>query len=242
MRRRKGVLVVIITRRLSVLLTIFAKSGNLINMDSRKTQQNIHVFVTKYPLGVSSYYLPLTRREEIDACRDPEVRQRKYYAFKLLELALNAVYSKLMRDVKFEKSASGKWGCDVCEFSISHCNDIVVVAVSDLPVGVDVELVDYERFDERLQQRIFCKNEQSLAWQMSSEQRARYANKLWTVKEAAFKRDGGIQFAPNQIDASLQRCESVTVADGDKKYFLSVALSANETVDYHSQRVNIDKL
>lgn len=209
-------------------------------MNNNGVQQNIRVFVTKYPLGVSSYYLPPTRREEIDNCLDPNVKQRKYYSFKLLELALNVVYSKLMRDVNFVKNASGKWTCDVCEFSISHSGDIVVVAVSDKPVGVDVELVDFARFDERLQQRILSKNEQIAAWQMSTEQRSRYANKLWTVKEALFKRDGGDTLIPHAIDTTASSCETVTVVDGDKKYYLSTAGQSDFVVSYHSQHVAVD--
>lgn len=211
-------------------------------MTSNQTQQTIRVFVTKYPIGVSSYYLPLTRRSEIDNCKDETVRQRKYYAFKLLELALNLVYSKLMRDVSFEKKPSGKWVCDVCEFSISHCNDIVVVAVSDNPVGVDVELNDVSRFDERMQQRIFCKNEQNAAWQMSSEQRAVYANKLWTVKEAVFKRDEGSAFVPSAIDSTLTACETVTISDGGKRYYLSTAGQSGGKIEYHAQRLTVDKV
>lgn len=211
-------------------------------MNTNGEKQNIRVFVTKFPLGVSSYYLPPTRREEIDNCKDEGVRQRKYYAFKLLELALNVVYSKLMRDVKFEKNASGKWTCDVCEFSISHCNDIVVVAVSDRPVGVDVELIDETRFDERLQQRIFCKNEQNAAWQMSQEQRAQYANKLWTAKEAIFKRDDGTAFVANSIDTTVSVFETVIVNDADKKYYLSTAGKYDSEIQYHVQRVTIEKI
>lgn len=205
-------------------------------------QQHIRVFVTKYPLGVSSYYLPATRREEIDNCKDEGVRQRKYYSFKLLELALNVVYSRLMRDVKFQRNASGKWTCDVCEFSISHCNDVVVVAVSDKPVGVDIETIDHARFDERLQQRIMCKNEQALAWQMSVEERAQYANKLWTAKEALFKLVGGDTLVPNSIDTTQSSYETAIVNDGFKRYYLSTAGQLGAVVDYHVQRVTIDKI
>lgn len=211
-------------------------------MNTSSEKQNIRVFVTKFPLGVSSYYLPPTRREEIDNCKDENVRQRKYYAFKLLELALNVVYSKLMRDVKFEKNSSGKWTCDVCEFSISHCNDIIAVAVSDKPVGVDVELIDYSRFDKRLQQRIFGKNEQNAAWQMSQEQRAQYANRLWTAKEAIFKRDDGTAFVANSIDTTVSVFETVIVNDADKKYYLSTAGKYDSEIQYHVQRVTIEKI
>ena len=131
-------------------------------MDFNASKQHIYIFASKFPIGVTSYYLPAARREEIDACADEKVRNQKYYAFKLLELAISAVYGKRMRDCNFVKDDNGKWKCDICELSITHSNDIVVVALSNLPVGIDLEPIDLARFDARLQQRVFTKKEKAL--------------------------------------------------------------------------------
>lgn len=211
-------------------------------MNTNATQQHIHVFATKFPLGVTSYYLPAERREEIDACADEKVRNQKYYAFKLLELAISAVYGKRMRDCNFSKDKFGKWTCDICQFSISHSNDIVAVALSDMPVGVDFEPIDLARFDARLQQRIFTKNEQTLAWDMPEAQRAEYANKLWTVKEAVFKRQGGNAFVANQVETDCEKYKTAILNDDSKHYYISVASTLDATVDFHSQRLTITKI
>lgn len=211
-------------------------------MNTNATQQHIYVFATKFPLGVTSYYLPVERREEIDACADEKVRNQKYYAFKLLELAISAVYGKRMRDCNFNKDSFGKWTCDTCEFSISHSNDIVVVALSDKPVGVDLEPIDLTRFDARLQQRMFTENEQALARDMTEAQRAEYANKLWTVKEAVFKRQGGKAFVANQVETGREQYKTAILNDESKRYFISVASALDSTVDFHSQRLTITKI
>lgn len=210
-------------------------------MNNVDVKQNIRVFIAKFPFKVNSDYLPLPRRKEIDSCGDEGVRRSKYYSFKLLERALATVYSVSLKDVDFKKNASGKWTCDVCELSVSHSNDIVAVAVSDKPVGIDVELIDCSRFDERLQRRILSASEQETAISLTAEERARYANKLWTVKEALFKRDEGTAFAAASIDTLLGDYETVTVLDGDKKYYLSIAGQPNAVVEYHAQGVAVEK-
>lgn len=214
----------------------------LFAMISNVSQQHIYVFATKFPIGVTSYYLPIARREEIDACPDEKVRNQKYFAFKLLELAISAVYGKRMRDCNFVKDDFGKWTCDLCEFSIAHSNDIVIVALSDMPVGVDFESIDLNKFDARLQQRVFSKKEQAAAWGMTAEQRAEYANRLWTVKQAIFKRQGGKNFVAEQVETDCEKYKTAILNDGDKHFYVSVATTLDATVDFHSQRLTITKI
>lgn len=208
-------------------------------MSNGDAQQNIRVFVAKFPFDVLSDYLPPARERELNACLNVNVRQSKYYVFKLLELALTHVYGKSLRQVELNKNAFGKWTCDACELSLSHCADIAVVALSDKPVGVDVELIDVARFDERLQRRIFTDGEMLLAEQMSSKRRADYANRLWTVKEALFKLDGNKAFNPRLTDAYACRFNTVRVADGDKRYYLTTASNSVLSVDYIARGVTV---
>lgn len=208
-------------------------------MNNIRSKQNIHVFIAKYPFAVSTDYLPEARRAEIDACADADVRQAKLYAFKLLEIALSRTYSKSIRDCNFVKSTSGKWTMDFCEFSISHSNCVVTVAVSDMPVGVDVERIDRARFDDKLRRRIFTPAEEKLAQRMTEEQKRDYANKLWTVKEALFKRNNGKTFVASKLDALTSRCETIVVNDGDDNYYLSVASSADGVCEYDLTNVKI---
>ncbi len=224
----------------AIRLTVLKKNGILSDMNSNPIQK-IYVFAAKYPFDVLSGYMPPARQAEIDCCKDVNVRQSKYYAFKLLEIALRDVYRKQLCDVNFVLDVNGKWSCDVCKFSLTHSGCIVAVALSDKPVGLDVEKVDISRFDVKLQNRILCKNEQAFAWQLPDERRALYANKLWTAKEALFKRDGGKTFVPEQTDATEQKWQTVTVNDGKTQYYLTTAGQCDCFVEYRMFAVNLDE-
>lgn len=211
-------------------------------MSTNFLQQHIYVFAAKFPFDVASDYLPIARRIEISACADEKVRSQKYYAFKLLEIAISKIYGKRMSDCSFVKGTLGKWKCNTCEFSISHSNDIAVVALSDMPVGIDVEPIDWARFDPRLQRRIFTKKEQAFALEMPDEQRAEYANRLWTVKEAIFKRQGGKSFIANQAETDCEKYQTLILNDESKRYFLSVATTLDATMEFHSQCLTVNNI
>lgn len=83
------------------------------------------------------------------------------------------------------------------EFSISHSWGHIAIAISERPVGVDVELV--RPYMERLPERIFSPGE--LTWFQG-----RYATKvdfftLWTLKESYYKFKGtGLLGFPNDTE------------------------------------------
>lgn len=201
----------------------------------------IYVFAARYPFEILSDYLPYERQKEIAACMSEQSANAKYYAFKLLETALKAVCGESLQSSNLVRTESGKWVCDVCELSLSHSNDVVAVALSDMPVGVDVELIDLERFDTRLQQRIFTDKEQSFAASMSDTQRAEYANRLWTVKEAEFKRQGGKSFVAKRVETDCKQYQTAILNDGKNRYFLSVATALDSAIDFHLQRLTVSK-
>lgn len=79
---------------------------------------------------------------------------------------------------------------DIPHISISHCKVAVAVAISDSPVGIDVEGI--RRYSPELGQRIF--NMQELQIIESSDNPDREFSRIWTRKEAYLKQTGvGIQ-------------------------------------------------
>ncbi len=96
-----------------------------------------------------------------------------------------------------------------CEFSLSHKDDLVAVAVSRSPVGIDIEKIDAERFDEKLQARILTPAERSALSRLAASERSLRANILWTEKEALFKRDNGKLFAANKLETANSHCRRV---------------------------------
>lgn len=72
--------------------------------------------------------------------------------------------------------------------SISHTKDIVTIAISKVPVGIDIE---YKRHMEYNLGNLFL-NENELQEYVSTRNHSEELLSLWTVKEAAYK------FAPNK--------------------------------------------
>ena len=202
-------------------------------------QQHISVFVARYPFEVLTPNLPDVRQKEIENISNSDVAKSKYYAFKLLEIALKDVYNVGINDCNLVKTPCGKWQCDVCNLSVSHSCDVVAVAVSDLPVGIDVEKIDVLRFNESLQKRIFTAEEQKTVATMQQEERRLYANRLWTVKEAIFKLDGQGTFVSSNVDSGKSPYITKTVS-ANCDYYLTVATSTkNFDVDYCAINVTL---
>ena len=114
-------------------------------------------------------------------------------------------------------------------FSISHCREAVAVAISDTPIGVDVESI--RRFDPELVKRTMNEEEQRSIF--ASHDPARAFIRLWTQKEAVLKLRGtGIvdNLADVLSDSSLEKpsekpSDAFSLRTTDYPHFiLSVAL------------------
>lgn len=68
-------------------------------------------------------------------------------------------------------------------YNISHTKGAIVCAISDEPVGADIERV--KKFNKRITERFFTKNEQNYI-SNKENQEERFAE-IWTMKEAYVK-------------------------------------------------------
>lgn len=103
-------------------------------------------------------------------------------------------------------------------FSISHCQKAIAVAVSDSPVGIDVE--SFRRFSDGLLDKTMNSDEKAAI--LSSDAPEEKFASLWTCKEAVFKMQG------TGITDNLHHILSGGVTTGtkinhEKGYALSVA-------------------
>ncbi len=109
-------------------------------------------------------------------------------AYLLLKKALREEYG-LTENPLFEYGPHGKpfiVGHPEIHFSLSHCREAVACAVSDRPVGIDVESV--QRYRESLAQYTMNAEEQQL---IAAAERPDVAFiRLWTMKEARLKLTG----------------------------------------------------
>ena len=148
-------------------------------------------------------------------------RQTCAAAYVLLREALRKEYG-IMEPPVFEYGEHGKpaiVGQPHIHFNLSHCREAAVCAVSNQPVGVDVESI--REYHETLV--AYTMNDDEQARIAQSSQPARAFIRLWTQKEAVLKLIGtGItNDLKNVLTTFTGHIE--TVAPPDKNYIYSVA-------------------
>lgn len=135
--------------------------------------------------------MPLLRRKQM-ICADALARQM-----------VGSWLGTAQEDIRFSGNENGKPLCDGACFSVSHSGELVACAVSERPVGVDVEQIRPVR--PALYQ-VLTPSEQ--AYVASGDPAERFWQ-LWTMKEAWIKCFGGHlgQFRENilQIEGQTVR-------------------------------------
>lgn len=127
------------------------------------------------------------RRKVLSYLRDIDRRQCAE-AFDLLRTLL-ARHFGLTIDREFEYSAEGKprlAGVSGVHFNISHCPEAVMAAVSDAPVGCDIEKI-HDRPDEDVMDICYSQSERQRV--LESPTPAATFTEIWTRKETLYKLD-----------------------------------------------------
>ena len=127
-------------------------------------------------------------------------------------------------DVKIGKN--GKPECEGIYFNLSHSGEMVLCAISDSPVGCDIERVTDAPME--VAEGYFSKKERRyIADARSAEEINRRFFRLWTIKESYMKMTGeGMSLSPERIevniggisvarDGELQACEVINRAVDD---------------------------
>ena len=193
----------------------------------------VHVYIERFPFPVEGEEIfPPARAEETERCSNPEVRQQKYFVWKLLERALFRSLGLKIKELDIKRTDNGKWECKECFFSLSHSDNSVAVAVSRKPVGVDIEKFDESRFTRALAEKIATALESGELSSLKDEHRATGA--LWTKKEAIFKLSGDKVFVPKSIEVSEYKTATRTVKSKDADYFITVASADAEQAVFYS--------
>lgn len=191
---------------------------------SNKCRGGVCVFVASIPFPVENEGIfPASREEEIAGCADGRVRRQKYFVWKLLERELAVELGLKLTELNLKRNGSGKWECGECCFSLSHCGDLVAVALSKKPVGVDIERADGVRFGGALAERIVTESERALLNGVEEPLRGEAVNVLWTKKEASFKAYGTGGFNPKQVETTDFATATKMVEWGGQGYFITVA-------------------
>ena len=125
------------------------------------------------------------RREQALKFKFEQGQRLCVLAYLLLKKALHETYGITDNPI-FEYNEHGKpsiVGHPEIFFNLSHCKEAVICAVSDLPVGVDVEGI--REYKESLVN--YTMNDGEMAQIHSAEDPAAAFIRLWTMKEATMK-------------------------------------------------------
>ena len=195
------------------------------------------VYVRSFPFEVSDVKICcIERQKEIDACKSDKAKLEKYYAWKLLEIALKDYMNKDTSEIKFQKRKN-KWTCTDCHFSLSHSKNLVAVAVSDKAVGIDIESYCGDRFNKEISKRILTDCEFEHYSNLSDLEKKQFCNIAWSQKEALFKmQDKDVALSQIETLGASVFTKTIALSSGDE-FFLSVAGDC-DNVEYNLSGLN----
>ncbi len=161
------------------------------------------------------------RREKVSEIRHEGVRRQSIAAYLLLCRALREEYG-ITSPPTFDYEEGGKpflTDRPDIHFNFSHCKGAVACAVSDTPVGVDIETI--HKYNEALCRKVLSEEEHALV--LSSDRPDLEFTKLWTRKEALLKLTGeGIRDDLKDIlhhpSPNTQHPTITTTTDGNLVY------------------------
>ena len=185
--------------------------------------------------------LPKERQQQIDATNNPQVKAQRTFAWQVLCTGIQRSFGMDADKAGFTRSENGKWVAESCAVSLSHCDGAVAAAVSKKPVGVDIEPKESKRYQDRILERIATEQERDSIKDLDP---TLGIAKLWTRKEAAFKRRDQKSFSPIKEDALSNTVRTFCITL-DRDYIVSVSAESFAnlrfyTVDaeLHTQRLN----
>ncbi len=155
---------------------------------------------------------------------------RSLYAECLLRFLLCKKIPAINSDIHIEYARYGKPyinGNNKIEFSISHSGNWVVVAISNITAGVDIEEIKHK--DSLVIERFFSSNEKDDIYENIKTSDEKYY-KLWTLKESYMKFTGlGLQVPIEQCVFQKKNKEYV-LADNKQLQFSSFYVSSGYIV------------
>lgn len=171
------------------------------------------------------------RREEIAKISNERVKREKYCAWKLLYHALKNSFGLEAEKLDFIKLDCGAWAVEGAEISISHSDDAIAVAVSNAPVGIDIERVHKPR-SNRMAKFIMNERELEIFKSLPDEAKEERLIEIWTTKEAIFKTKKAPAFLPKETDIESYPIKTIKFNINDKKYICTVATESVDNVRF----------
>ncbi len=160
-----------------------------------------------------------TRRAKADKLKKKPAKKLSIAAGELVRNAIAKEFNIAADDIRFRVDKNGKPYTESApvHFSISHSKNIAVCAVSDKPVGIDIEYV--RDVNLKVAKRLFAPDELMYVFEKWDLSKRRFFE-IWTRKEAYVKLIGkGVSYFPNFSVMGNNRIET-HIRD---KYIVSIA-------------------
>ena len=157
------------------------------------------------------------RAAELEKTNDPSLRAQRAQVWRLLEYAIRRSFGLEPEDAKLKRDKYGKWSGKGIYISLSHTPEAVAAAVSNGPVGLDIESPRECRRLEAMTARILTPAEAEGFPAGDAEAFL----ELWTRKESLFKCRGGKRFVPSATDTMGQDIRTLRL-DSPSELILSV--------------------
>lgn len=194
----------------------------------QKNEKTLVVYAPLFDADTSVPLYPQDRFSEVNRCKNEKAKHEKYLVWKLLEWVVKTSYNIDFDNLNFTKTVNGKWICPDFYFSLSHTDGALCVAVSDMPVGVDIEMKRCVR--PSLKDKILTEREKKKMDDLSECEREEFLLEAWVKKESIFKMGGGEALLPTRIDTIDSAVKVQTVDILGREYLISVA-SENDNIE-----------
>lgn len=176
------------------------------------------------------------RKEKIDKLNNKELARKRILTGNFLQQVLSKEMGVPATAIRLTYGPQGKPELDYAamgvenrlqyiHFNMSHSGDYVVIAVSDHPVGIDIE--HKMRNYEAVARRCFCEAEYRDIMGLSAEEQPHRFLEIWTMKEAYIKWKGeGMKIPFRSFDVCRKDSPARVVDAGDtdipEEYVISV--------------------
>ena len=141
--------------------------------------------ISNLSLSVDALLLSEYRANRLEKIKSEQKKRQSLGAELLLIHALRELYPEIKLPLEIKCSEKGKPYLESIpvHFSLSHSGDYAACAVSDAPVGMDIEHDVKAR--ETISNRFFSPEEQNIL--LSAENKDLAFARIWTAKESALK-------------------------------------------------------
>ena len=183
----------------------------------------LKVYVSALPsLYEGKALYPKERQNYVDNIKNSKHKNEMHFVWCLLEYAITQEFNVNFNEVNFEVHSNGRWSFDICDFSVSHCDGAVAVAISNASVGIDIEKNTTPK-SKAFASRTLTEKEFIEYTVLCDDNKNNYLIEKWTQKEAIFKSLNQSSFIPANIDTSVQKAFSTKISfDDGAEYVLSV--------------------